>query len=89
MNDSFFGGAGSPIFVIMGGEGAIEPSTGLYYPYVIELAQQFEALVIEPEHRFYGESQPLSTYSTERLSLLTPLQALADTGEVMCGPSLI
>ena len=32
-NDTFFGGAGSPIFVIMGGEGAIEPSTGIYYPY--------------------------------------------------------
>lgn len=28
MNDTFFGGPGSPIFVIMGGEGAIEPSSG-------------------------------------------------------------
>ena len=31
MNDTFFAGAGSPIFVIMGGEGAIEPSSGCVF----------------------------------------------------------
>lgn len=31
--------AGKPIFVILGGEGAIAPSTGIYYPYIVQLAQ--------------------------------------------------
>ena len=44
----------------MGGEGAIPPETGLFYPYVNEvLASKFGAYVIEPEHRFYGESLPV------------------------------
>jgi hypothetical protein len=78
MNDTFFQGPGSPILVIMGGEGAIEPSTGIYYPYVVDLARQFGGMVIEPEHRFYGESQPQPPYDTQKLSLLTPQQALED-----------
>lgn len=72
-----FLGAGYPIFVILGGEGAIEPSTGLSYPFVTErLAKAFGAFVLEPEHRFYGESQPTGDFS--RLDLLTPEQALLD-----------
>jgi hypothetical protein len=69
MNDTNFKGPGSPIFVIMGGEGAIEPSTGIYYPYVVTLAEQFGALIIEPEHRFYGESQPLSQWDSHHLQV--------------------
>jgi hypothetical protein len=63
----------------MGGEGDIAPSTGIYYPFIIQLAAQFGALVVEPEHRFYGESQPFPQYSTQTLQLLTAQQALADT----------
>ena len=34
----------------MGGEGAIPPSTGFFYPFVIDvLAPKFGALVVEPE----------------------------------------
>eukprot|EP01126_Amoeba_proteus_P027853 TRINITY_DN2756_c0_g1_i20.p1 TRINITY_DN2756_c0_g1~~TRINITY_DN2756_c0_g1_i20.p1 ORF type:complete len:332 (+),score=49.04 TRINITY_DN2756_c0_g1_i20:645-1640(+) len=77
-NDTYFT-PNSPIFVIMGGEGAIPPSTGIFYPWVLVLAQRFGALVVEPEHRFYGTSQPYPTYSINDLSLLTPQQALADT----------
>lgn len=59
-SDKYFNGPGSPIFLIMGGEGAIKPSTGLYYPFVVDhLAKDFGAHVVQPEHRFYGESQPL------------------------------
>ena len=51
-----FKGPGSPIFLVMGGEGAIPPSTGLFYPYVNDvLSEEFGAYVLEPEHRFYGE----------------------------------
>ena len=59
-SDEYFQGAGSPIFVIMGGEGEILPSTGLYYPFIVNhLAKDFGAMVIQPEHRFYGVSQPV------------------------------
>ena len=71
------------IRVIMGGEGAIPPSTGFFYPFVVDvLAPKFEALVIEPEHRFYGASLPFgsaTSYDLDHLRLLTPMQALADT----------
>jgi pimeloyl-ACP methyl ester carboxylesterase len=79
-NSSSFGGTGSPIFLVVGGEGAIPPSTGIFYPWVTDvLAPRFKALVIEPEHRFYGESQPTGEdISNKALELLTPQQALAD-----------
>ena len=75
-NDTAFQGPGFPILLIVGGEGAIPPSMGLFYPYVVDvLAPMMGALVLEPEHRFYGESRP----STTSLTLLSPQQALADT----------
>lgn len=80
-NSSFFKGPGSPIFVIMGGEGPIPPEVGLFYPFVTQvLAKQFGALVIEPEHRYYGTSLPFGdkSYDVENLHLLTTQQALAD-----------
>ena len=77
-NASMFGGPGSPIICIMGGEGAIPPSTGIYYPSVVVLAARLKALVIEPEHRFFGTSNPTESYDTQRLQLLNVQQALAD-----------
>jgi len=84
MNASAFGGPGHPIVLIVGGEGAIPPTTGFFYPYVVHsLAPRLKALVIEPEHRFYGESLPTgaatTAYNETMLHLLTPQQALADT----------
>ena len=76
-NASSFGGAGSPIIVIMGGEGAIAPTTGIFYPSVVVLAERLHALIIEPEHRGYGESQP-TPFDTHGMSLITAPQALAD-----------
>ena len=78
MNESSFGGPGSPIICILGGEGAVSPSTGIFYPSIIVLAERLSALVIEPEHRFYGTSQPVPPFDTRRLQLLTAQQALAD-----------
>ena len=80
-NATAFKGPGSPILMIMGGEGAIPPSTGLFYPWIVDvLASAFGALVIEPEHRFYGASMPFGNASLtpEHMRLLTPQQALAD-----------
>jgi len=77
-NESSFAGPGSPILCILGGEGAIEPATGILYPSIVLLAARLGALVVQPEHRFYGASQPAGPYSTSTLALLTPDQALAD-----------
>ena len=76
-NMTSFGGPGSPIFLVVGGEGAIPPSTGFFYPWVTDvLAPHFKALVVEPEHRFYGESLPFGTeeksFTDQALELLTP-----------------
>lgn len=77
-NASSWGGPGSPIICIMGGEGGIAPSTGIFYPPVVAMAQRMRAYIIEPEHRFYGASVPAPPYDTDRLSLLSAQQALAD-----------
>jgi len=76
-SSTHFQGPGSPIFLIMGGENAIEPSVGLYYPFVVHyLARDFGAYVLQPEHRFYGESQPLGSdfeFSPENMNITTTL----------------
>ncbi|GMH91645.1 hypothetical protein TrVE_jg10783 [Triparma verrucosa] len=79
-SSKYFSGPGHPIFLVMGGEGAIEPSTGLFYPFINEvLASKFGAYVIQPEHRFYGESIPVVNATNDDLQLLmTPEQALHD-----------
>jgi hypothetical protein len=76
-SSNHFQGPGSPIFLIMGGESAIEPSVGLYYPFVVNhLARDFGAYVLQPEHRFYGESQPLGLdfeFSPDNVNITTTL----------------
>eukprot|EP00536_Pseudo-nitzschia_multiseries_P004687 jgi/Psemu1/188547/e_gw1.79.113.1 len=60
-----FRGPGHPIFLILGGEGGIPPETGIVYPFVGDhLAKTFGAYVLQPEHRFYGKSQPLAGKTT-------------------------
>ena len=64
LNEAHWAGPGSPIFVIMGGEGGISPETGIFYPWVTDvLAKEYRGLVIQPEHRFYGESLPFGNAS--------------------------
>lgn len=84
MQDVHFGGPGSPIFVIMGGEGGIPPEVGIFYPWISEvLAKTHRALVLEPEHRFYGESLPFGnrSFEKEHLAVMNSQQALADAAE--------
>mmetsp|Transcript_9085 Transcript_9085/g.26969 ORF Transcript_9085/g.26969 Transcript_9085/m.26969 type:complete len:559 (-) Transcript_9085:632-2308(-) len=87
-----FRGPGHPIFLILGGEGGIPPSAGIRYPFVGDhLAKTFGGYVLQPEHRFYGKSQPLSGTTPHsdpsrihhggedpRVKLFTPEQALHD-----------
>jgi hypothetical protein len=89
MYNDHFAGPGHPILVIMGGEGAMSDEVGLYYPFVVQdLAAAWGALVIQPEHRFYGTSQPITHQEIDvtkkhglpdpRGTLLTTEQALYD-----------
>ena len=46
------------------------------------------ALVIQPEHRYYGTSPPFgeaASFTNENLQLATPQQALADTATFITG----
>jgi hypothetical protein len=72
-----FGGPGSPIFLVVGGEG---PMTKLLYPFIHDhLAKTFSAYVLQPEHRFYGESNPVKIkHDDDYVGLLTSEQAMAD-----------
>ncbi|XP_039156545.1 lysosomal Pro-X carboxypeptidase isoform X2 [Eucalyptus grandis] len=71
-----------PIFVYCGNEGDIEwfaANTG----FVWEIAPSFGAMVVFPEHRYYGESMPFGSQeeaykNAATLSYLTADQALAD-----------
>ena len=77
MNDTFWTGGDAPVFVFISGEGAGSPfwvadSEATFY------AEQFGALVIELEHRFYGASFPTEDMSTANLRYLSSEQALAD-----------
>lgn len=63
--DQEFQGPGSPIFVILGGEGNIEPETGLFYPFVTHhLAKIFGAYVLEPESIDFMANPNPSTLQT-------------------------
>lgn len=59
----------------MGGEG---PNNGIGKGYVSYLAEQYNALIVSIEHRFYGGSVPFDDFSVNNLQHLTSRQALAD-----------
>jgi len=79
INDTFWNSTG-PIFFYCGNEGAIEmfiENSG----FLPVLAQQFNAVLVFAEHRYFGESLPygdLSFASREYVKYLSPHQALAD-----------
>ena len=78
VSGDYFKGPGSPIFVIIGGEG---PINRILYPFVSKkLAYEFGAYVLQTEHRFYGASQPIGDSPTTQdlIKFFTPEQAIAD-----------
>ena len=66
---------GGPIFLEIGGEGPVGGPPG---GYIASLGQERNALLIQLEHRFYGESLPNGNVDTDNLKLLTVENALAD-----------
>jgi len=77
-NSQFWGGPGYPIFVFIGGEGEESCKRLTDHMYLYDQAKEHKALLLDLEHRFYGESYPTPTMTTEELSLLSSDQALAD-----------
>lgn len=78
------GGIGYPVFVYIGGEGqesCRHLNSGSLYMYT--LAQQHQALLIDVEHRFYGQSYPKQNLTTLNLQFLSADQALADLARVV------
>jgi hypothetical protein len=81
-SEKHFGGPGYPIFLVLGGEDEL---LKLLYPFVNDhLAKEFKAFVLEPELRFYGESQPIKVKkNTDLIGLLTSEQAMADALQLL------
>lgn len=84
LNKQFYSGPGSPIFVFIGGEGQESCGRLTNRMYLFELAKQHNALLVDVEHRYYGESYPTDNMSTENLSkYLNSQQALADLSRII------
>lgn len=77
-------GFDGPVFVYTSGESNAEwfwRSAG----FVFDLAKEFRALVLFPEHRYYGESKPYGADSLkpEKIHQLSITQALSDIARVI------
>ncbi|RYP69583.1 hypothetical protein DL771_006020 [Monosporascus sp. 5C6A] len=71
---------GGPVIVLCGGEtSGARRLPFLQKGIVYELAKATGGLGVILEHRYYGESIPVDSFSTEDLRFLTTEQALADT----------
>eukprot|EP01038_Epipyxis_sp_PR26KG_P004529 gene4529-6394_t len=83
INKELWGGVGFPVFVFIGGEGAESCTRLSNKMYMYQLAQEHQALLVDIEHRFYGESYPTTDMSTENLKYLSSSQALADLSRLI------
>eukprot|EP00850_Spirogloea_muscicola_P022003 SM000272S10270 [mRNA] locus=s272:55512:56801:+ [translate_table: standard] len=64
-----------PIFLIVCGEYVCP---GIQNDYTVVLAEKYGAALVALEHRYYGESWPFSSLSTENLRYLSSKQAIFD-----------
>jgi hypothetical protein len=76
VDTAFWGGEGSPVFLYIGGEGPQSAVSSRMFMWT--LAEEHNALMITLEHRYYGESQPVSDMSDENMRYLTSEQGLED-----------
>ncbi len=83
INKDLWGGVDFPIFVFIGGEGEESCSRLTDYLYMYNLAQENKGLLVDVEHRFYGQSYPTEDMSTESYKYLNADQALADLARLI------
>jgi thymus-specific serine protease len=83
INNAFWAGKGYPVFVFIGGEGQESCNRLSSRMYMYNLAEQHQALLVNVEHRFYGESYPTVDMSTKNLKYLSADQALADLAQII------
>ncbi len=83
VNKEFWGGNNYPLFVFIGGEGEEKCTRLTSYMYMYNLAKEHRAMLVDVEHRFYGQSIPTSDDSTENLQYLSSDQALADLARII------
>ncbi|XP_068152959.1 thymus-specific serine protease-like [Drosophila tropicalis] len=73
---------GSPIFVYLGGEWAIDAS-GISSGLWVDIAKQHNGSLLYTEHRFFGESIPIKPLSTKNLKYQSVDQALYDAYSII------
>ena len=69
----------SPVFLYICGEATCSPR--YLNGAISEHAKKFNGILIALEHRYYGESQPFDSFTTDNLKYLTLLSALKDIAE--------
>uniref|UniRef100_A0A7S1KLV8 Uncharacterized protein n=1 Tax=Percolomonas cosmopolitus TaxID=63605 RepID=A0A7S1KLV8_9EUKA len=83
INDTYFNAATGIIFFLLGGEGPMGSSSVTDHFILAKYAQQFGALIVGAEHRYYGGSNPTPTLNVEQgLRYLSTEQALEDFATV-------
>eukprot|EP01095_Lingulamoeba_sp_RSL-Kostka_P002150 TRINITY_DN13040_c0_g1_i1.p1 TRINITY_DN13040_c0_g1~~TRINITY_DN13040_c0_g1_i1.p1 ORF type:complete len:513 (-),score=184.43 TRINITY_DN13040_c0_g1_i1:87-1583(-) len=83
--NNYKGNAIQPLWVIMGGESEVIGGYN-HDGLIFEYGKEFGALIISPEHRYYGDSLPFGTvnsFTPENIKGLKIQQALADYIEVI------
>lgn len=83
VNPTNWGGPGYPVFVYIGGEGQESCTTLTDWSVMYALSQEHRALLVDIEHRFYGESYPTADMSTKNLTYLSSQQGLADLARLV------
>ncbi|CAB3226781.1 unnamed protein product [Arctia plantaginis] len=76
-NEEHFGGAGSPIFIMAGGEWTITTNM-LMEGNMYDMAVENKGYLIYTEHRYYGQTIPFTDFTANNLRFLNIDQALAD-----------
>jgi hypothetical protein len=77
INASLWKGGDSPVVLYIEGEGAGSAGSVVRGEHV-ELAEDWGALIVSLEHRFYGASIPTADLSVQSLRLLSSHQSIAD-----------
>jgi Serine carboxypeptidase S28 len=68
---------GGPVFFMLGQEGPSSP-LDVMLGLQTSLAPRYNAMVVELEHRYYGESSPVPDLQTANMRFLSTDQALMD-----------